>query len=104
MDSSPQKLAYPAIKVNKRILMGPGPSDANPRVLQAMATPLIGHLDPEFVKIMDDIKAMARETFLTENDMTFVVSAPGSAGMETTMVNLLEPGDESDNLYTWSFR
>jgi alanine-glyoxylate transaminase/serine-glyoxylate transaminase/serine-pyruvate transaminase len=60
-----------------------------------MATPLIGHLDPEFVEIMDDIKQMAKETLLTENELTFVVSAPGSAGMETCLVNLLEPGDEA---------
>ena len=77
-----------------RILMGPGPSDAHPRVLKAMATPLIGHLDPEFVGIMDEVKSMVQKTFLTNNHLTFVVSAPGSAGMETCLVNLLEPGDE----------
>ena len=75
--------------------MGPGPSDVHPRVLQAMALPLIGHLDPEFVGIMDAIKAMAQLTFQTKNHLTFVVSAPGSAGMETCLVNLLEPGDEA---------
>ncbi|NNF34625.1 MAG: alanine--glyoxylate aminotransferase family protein [Saprospiraceae bacterium] len=75
--------------------MGPGPSDAHPRVLQAMATPLIGHLDPEFVEIMDEVKSMVQQTFQTENYLTFVVSAPGSAGMETCLVNLLEPGDEA---------
>ncbi len=78
----------------KRILMGPGPSDAHPRVLKAMASPLIGHLDPEFVKMMDEVKSMVQQTFLTENQLTFVVSAPGSAGMETCLANLLEPGDE----------
>lgn len=78
-----------------RMLMGPGPSDVSPRVLGAMSTPLIGHLDPEFVTIMDEIKEMARATFLTDNDMTFVVSAPGSAGMETSLANLLEPGDDA---------
>ncbi|MGK2865008.1 MAG: pyridoxal-phosphate-dependent aminotransferase family protein [Chitinophagaceae bacterium] len=78
----------------KRILMGPGPSDAHPRVLKAMASPLIGHLDPEFIKMMDEIKSMVQETFITKNHLTFVVSAPGSAGMETCLVNLLEPGDE----------
>ena len=93
-ETSQSKIIEP-LHTSKRLLMGPGPSDANPRVLQAMATPLIGHLDPEFVQVMDEIKYMARETFLTENDMTFVVSAPGSAGMETTLVNLLEPGDEA---------
>lgn len=74
--------------------MGPGPSDAHPRVLKAMASPLMGHLDPEFVKMMDDVKLMVQQTMLTKNHLTFVVSAPGSAGMETCLVNLLEPGDE----------
>ena len=78
----------------KRILMGPGPSDAHPRVLKAMATPLIGHLDPQFVQMMDEVKDMVQKTLLTKNELTFVVSAPGSAGMETCLVNLLEPGDE----------
>lgn len=75
--------------------MGPGPSDAHPRVLKAMATPLIGHLDPEFLTIMDEIKEMTQATLQTQNHLTFVVSAPGSAGMETCLVNLLEPGDEA---------
>lgn len=83
------------LRTSRRILMGPGPSDVHPRVLQAMATPLIGHLDPEFVTIMDEIKEMAQLTFQTKNHLTFVVSAPGSAGMETCLVNLLEPGDEA---------
>ena len=74
--------------------MGPGPSDAHPRVLQAMARPLIGHLDPAFVAMMDEVKQMVQQTMLTQNQLTFVVSAPGSAGMETCLVNLLEPGDE----------
>lgn len=80
---------------SNRVLMGPGPSDVHPRVLKAMATPLIGHLDPEFLVVMDDIKAMTQETLQTKNPLTFVVSAPGSAGMETCLVNLLEPGDEA---------
>ena len=78
-----------------RFLMGPGPSDVHPRVLKAMATPLIGHLDPQFIVMMDEVKAMLREVFRTKNEMTFAVSAPGSAGMETCLVNLLEPGDEA---------
>lgn len=78
----------------KRFLMGPGPSDAHPRVLKAMATPLIGHLDPEFIQMMDEVKSMVQDIFITKNHLTFVVSAPGSAGMETCFVNLLEPGDE----------
>ncbi len=80
---------------SRRILMGPGPSDVHHRVLQAMSTPLTGHLDPEFLDIMDDIKQMVQACFQTQNELTFVVSAPGSAGMETCLVNLLEPGDEA---------
>lgn len=83
------------MNTSTRVLMGPGPSDAHPRVLRAMSTPLIGHLDPEFLVVMDDIKAMVQETLQTNNPLTFVVSAPGSAGMETCLVNLLEPGDEA---------
>ncbi len=83
------------MNTSNRVLMGPGPSDAHPRVLRAMSTPLIGHLDPEFLAIMDDIKAMVQATLQTQNPLTFVVSAPGSAGMETCLVNLLEPGDEA---------
>lgn len=74
--------------------MGPGPSNAHPRVLKAMSTPLTGHLDPEFITMMDEVKSMVQQTFLTKNQLSFVVSAPGSAGMETCFVNLLEPGDE----------
>lgn len=78
-----------------RSLMGPGPSDVHPRVLKAMATPLIGHLDPQFIEIMDGVKEMLRQLFKTENELTFAVSATGSAGMETCFVNLLERGDEA---------
>jgi alanine-glyoxylate transaminase / serine-glyoxylate transaminase / serine-pyruvate transaminase len=74
--------------------MGPGPSNVAPPVLQAMAMPLLGHLDPVFVKMMDEIKAMLRAVFLTKNEMTFPVSGTGSAGMEFCFVNLIEPGDE----------
>jgi alanine-glyoxylate transaminase/serine-glyoxylate transaminase/serine-pyruvate transaminase len=77
-----------------RLLMGPGPSNVAPSVLQAMSMPLLGHLDPVFVKMMDEIKAMLRAVFLTKNEMTFPVSGTGSAGMEFCCVNLIEPGDE----------
>lgn len=77
-----------------RILMGPGPSDVHPRVLRAMSTPLLGHLDPEFLAIMDDVKAMLRRLFQTANELTIPVSGTGSAGMETVLVNLIEDGDE----------
>jgi alanine-glyoxylate transaminase/serine-glyoxylate transaminase/serine-pyruvate transaminase len=73
--------------------MGPGPSDVNPRVLRAMASPLIGHLDPQFIQIMDEVMEMTRQLFQTKNQVTSVISATGSAGMETCFVNLLEPGD-----------
>lgn len=86
-------MTYP-FNPTPRILMGPGPSDAHPRVLRAMSAPLMGHLDPEFVRMMDEVKSMVQQTLLTGNHLTFVVSAPGSAGMETCLVNLLEPGDE----------
>ncbi len=74
--------------------MGPGPSDVHPRVLQAMARPTIGHLDPAFVDMMSQIKDLLRYAFRTQNRLTMPVSAPGSAGMETCFVNLVEPGDK----------
>jgi alanine-glyoxylate transaminase/serine-glyoxylate transaminase/serine-pyruvate transaminase len=75
-----------------RILMGPGPSNVHPRVLEAMAKPTIGHLDPKFIKLMDEIKDLLRYAFQTKNELTFPVSGPGSVGMETCLVNLVEPG------------
>ena len=77
-----------------RLLMGPGPSDAAPSVLKAMSMPLLGHLDPAFIQMMEEIKEMLRAVFRTRNSMTFPVSGTGSAGMEFCMVNLVEPGDE----------
>src|SRR6516165_10395743 len=76
-----------------RILLGPGPSDVHPRVLRAMSTPLVGHLDPEFLVIMNETQQMLRQVFRTDNELTFPVSGTGSAGMETCVVNLIEPGD-----------
>ncbi len=78
-----------------RLLLGPGPSDAHPRVLTAMTTPLLGHLDPQFLDIMAETQDMLREVFRTKNRLTFPVSATGTAGMETALVNLLEPGDRA---------
>jgi len=77
-----------------RTLMGPGPSDVSPRVLAAMARPTIGHLDPEFIRMMDEVKDMLKKTFKTNNELTMPVSAPGSAGMEACFVNLIEPGEK----------
>ncbi|MCU0414092.1 MAG: hypothetical protein MUE91_06800, partial [Ignavibacteriaceae bacterium] len=78
----------------KRILMGPGPSNVHPRVLEAMARPTIGHLDPKFIELMDEIKELLKYAFQTKNEVTFAVSGPGSVGMETCLVNLVEPGSK----------
>ena len=74
--------------------MGPGPSDVHPRVLAATAQPTIGHLDPEFIGLMDEIKSLMRYAFKTNNSLTLPLSAPGSAGMEAAFANLVEPGDK----------
>ena len=76
-----------------RTLLGPGPSAVHPRVLEAMAKPTVGHLDPYYLETMDRLQAMLRRLFRTENQMTFAVSGTGSAGMEAAVVNLIEPGD-----------
>jgi len=76
------------------MLMGPGPSDVNPRVLAAMARPTIGHLDGQFLAILNDIREMLQAVFQTDNPLTLAVSGTGSAGMETCVVNLIEPGDK----------
>jgi alanine-glyoxylate transaminase / serine-glyoxylate transaminase / serine-pyruvate transaminase len=80
--------------VPNRVLMGPGPSDMHPRVVAALGRPAIGHLDPAFVEMMEEIKILLRYAFQTENALTFAVSGPGSVGMETCFVNLVEPGDK----------
>ena len=83
------------LNMPRRILLGPGPSEVNPRVLRAMSTPLVGHLDPSFVALMEEVKELLRQTFRTRNRLTFPLSATGSAGMEAVLVNLLEPGDSA---------
>ena len=80
--------------VPRRVLMGPGPSDMPPRVVAALGHPAIGHLDPDFVRMMEEIKLLLRYAFQTNNALTFAVSGPGSVGMETCFVNLVEPGDK----------
>ncbi len=77
-----------------RTLMGPGPSDVHPRILAALARPTLGHLDPLFVGMMDELKQLLKYAFKTENELTLPISAPGSAGMEACFVNLVEPGDK----------
>ncbi|KOX93658.1 alanine--glyoxylate aminotransferase [Haloarcula rubripromontorii] len=76
-----------------RTLMGPGPSDVHPRVLKAMSTPLVGHLDPSFIEIMDEVQDLLRYTFRTDNKWTIPVSGTGSAAMEAAIGNVVEPGD-----------
>ena len=80
--------------IPQRILLGPGPSQVSPRVLAAMSQPTIGHLDPVFLKIMDDIRTKLRTIFRTKNEMTLAMSGTGSAGMECVFANLIEPGDK----------
>lgn len=77
-----------------RTLMGPGPSDVDPRILNALSRPTLGHLDPAFIQLMDEVKSLLQFAFKTDNQLTMPVSAPGSAGMESVFVNLLEPGDK----------
>ena len=77
-----------------RTLMGPGPSDVHPRILEAMSRPTIGHLDPQFVGMMEEVKTMLQYAFQTKNELTIPISAPGSAGMESCFVNLVKPGDK----------
>ena len=83
-----------AFQPAKRVLLGPGPSDVDQRVLDAMARPTLGHLDPQFCDMMEELKTLLRYAFQTENQLTFALSAPGSIGMESCFVNLVEPGDK----------
>ena len=83
----------PELNPPSRLLLGPGPSMVHARVLRAMSVPLLGHLDPAFLGIMNDVQAQLREVFRTRNPFTIAISGTGSAGMEAALVNLLEPGD-----------
>jgi alanine-glyoxylate transaminase / serine-glyoxylate transaminase / serine-pyruvate transaminase len=84
---------YRDLVVSPRILLGPGPSMADSRVLRAMSAPLIGHLDPEFIAIMDDVQQLLRDTFQTSNELTIPMSGTGSAAMEAALCNFIEEGD-----------
>ncbi len=86
-------MAYQSFAPPARVLMGPGPSDVPERILQAMARPTIGHLDPVFIGLMEEIKELLRYAFRTSNPLTMPISGPGTAGMETCVINLVEPGD-----------
>jgi alanine-glyoxylate transaminase/serine-glyoxylate transaminase/serine-pyruvate transaminase len=98
MADQPQRIrerkTYEKFQPPRRVLLGPGPSPVEDRVLEAMAAPVLGHLDPLFLKCMDDIQEMLRYVFETENRVTIPISATGSAGMEAALVNIIEPGDE----------
>lgn len=87
-------MSHNSFKPYNRILMGPGPSNVNPKVLDALSRAPLGHLDPQFIELMDEIKFLLKYTFKTESDATFVLSGPGSLGMELCLVNLIEPGDK----------
>src|SRR5208282_2549481 len=82
------------LNLSPRLLLGPGPSDAHPRVLRAMVTPLLGHLDPQFLGIMSETQEMLRAVLQTSNRWTWPLSGTGMAGMEACVVNLIEPGDK----------
>ncbi|MDH3695047.1 MAG: alanine--glyoxylate aminotransferase family protein [Gammaproteobacteria bacterium] len=82
------------LPIPSRTLLGPGPTELHPRVIEALAQPTIGHLDPAFVDLMESVKALLQYAFQTNNELTLPVSGPGSVGMETCFVNLIEPGDK----------
>ncbi|MGD8897074.1 MAG: alanine--glyoxylate aminotransferase family protein [Acidobacteriota bacterium] len=86
--------SVPPLDPPRRVLLGPGPSDVPSRVLQAMAAPTIGHLDPEYLRIMDDTRSLLRQVFRTDNEITVAMPGTGSSGMETCVANLIEPGHE----------
>lgn len=83
------------INISESVLMGPGPTNVHPRILKAMSQQIIGHLDEQYVQMSHEISDMLRHIFQTRNEMTIAISGPGSAGMETCLINLLEPGDEA---------
>jgi alanine-glyoxylate transaminase / serine-glyoxylate transaminase / serine-pyruvate transaminase len=86
--------SFPELQPSARVLLGPGPSNVHPRVMKAMLSPVVGHLDPDFVGVMEEIKKLLRIVFQTGNEITFPVSGTGSAGMEAAIANLIEEGDE----------
>lgn len=88
-----QQLHLAPLNMPTRLLLGPGPSNAHPAVLQAMNTPPVGHLDPSFLALMDEIQSLLRYTWQTENSLTIAVSGTGTAAMEATIANATEPGD-----------
>ena len=85
---------YAELNPPTRLLLGPGPSNVDPRVMRAMAAPIVGHLDPAFLKVMDETTGLLQYTFQTANYLTLPVSGTGSAGMEAAMDNVVEPGEK----------
>lgn len=88
-------VAFPSIHIPKRLLLGTGPSEVDPRVYRAMTQPVVGYLDPHLLKAMDEIQEMLRAVFCTRNSSTFPIPGTGSAGMESALINFLEPGEEA---------
>jgi len=87
-------MSFQSFNPPRRILMGPGPSDISPEVLASLSRPVVGHLDPLFIAMMDEVKSLLQYAFQTKNEFTIALSAPGSAGMEACFVNLVEAGDK----------
>ena len=84
---------FPAADPSTRILLGPGPGMPNPRVVRALVSPTLGHLDPELLRVFSEEQALLRFVFQTDNEWTFALSGTGTAGMEAALANLVEPGD-----------
>ena len=89
------KQAIEFFEPSPRLLMGPGPSGAHPSVLAAMGMPIIGHLDPDFLRLMDECRTMIRDVFQTNNQFTLATPGTGTSGMEAAVMNMLEPGDHA---------
>ena len=89
-----EQKSFTDLNVSYRILLGPGPSMVSPRVLRAMATPLVGHLDPDFLGVMEEEQKLLRYLFQTENKLTLAVQGTGMAGMEAALSNFIEKGDD----------
>ena len=89
----PSAPALPELRAPERLLLGPGPSSVEPLVMAAMAQPVIGHLDPYFLNLLDELAGLLRGVFRTHNELTLTLSGTGTAGMEASLANLIEPGD-----------
>jgi alanine-glyoxylate transaminase/serine-glyoxylate transaminase/serine-pyruvate transaminase len=94
MKKAGMSISFPELQPGPRILLGPGPTNINPRVIKAMISPIVGHLDPDFTAVMENIKRLLRIVFQTTNEITFPVSGTGSSGMEAALMNLVDDGDE----------